>query len=89
MGLCVGRHEVGVGVEPEAMEAERADSAPGLSFAIGGLDVFYRTCYLGSHMPGAVVRERGAGGSGLPDHESKWEIPDKNEYVLLPCYTRR
>lgn len=44
---------MGGGVEPEAIEAKRPDAAPGLALAIGGLDVFYRTCYLGSHVPGS------------------------------------
>jgi hypothetical protein len=35
-GNCVGRPEVGVGVELEAVEAQGADAAPGLSLAIVG-----------------------------------------------------
>ncbi len=30
--LC--RHEIGVGVEPEAVDAEGADAAPGLALAV-------------------------------------------------------
>ena len=38
--MLVLRPEVGVGVEPEAVEAEGADSAPGLALAVvDGLDV--------------------------------------------------
>lgn len=32
--VCVGWPEMGVGVEPEAVEAEGADAAPGLSLAV-------------------------------------------------------
>ena len=40
MGLFVLRPQVGVGVEPEAVEAKGADSAPGLALAVvDGLDV--------------------------------------------------
>ena len=38
--LCDGGHEVGVRVEPKAIEAERADAAPGLTLAvIDSLDI--------------------------------------------------
>jgi len=52
-GLCVGRPEVGGGVEPEAVEAEGTYTFPRLSFAIGGLDVSLGTRYLGRHVPGS------------------------------------
>ena len=43
-GLLVGGAETSVGVEPEAVEAEGADAAPGLAFAVvDGLDVSHRT----------------------------------------------
>ena len=34
--MLVGGAEMGVGVEPEAVEAESADAAPGLSLAVVG-----------------------------------------------------
>ena len=43
-GLCGSGHEVGVRVEPKAVEAKRADAAPGLATAvIDSLDVSHGT----------------------------------------------
>jgi len=43
-GLLVGGVEIGVGVEREAVEAEGADAAPGLSLAVvNRLDVSHGT----------------------------------------------
>jgi len=59
--VLVVRPEVGVGVEPEAVQAERADSAPGLALAIvNGLDVSHRTHWLDG--PGGVMSQSGASG---------------------------
>ena len=41
MGLCVGGLEIGVGVEPEAAEAKRTDSAPCFAFPVVNRLDFY------------------------------------------------
>jgi len=56
-GLFVLRPEVGVGVEREAVEAEGADTVPGLSLAVvDGLDISH-----GAHEPDSP----GGGLSGI------------------------
>jgi len=59
-GLCRGGHEIGVRIEPKAIEAKRADASPGLAFAvINSLDISH-----GAHQPDAP-------GSGyLPERRS-------------------